>query len=78
MRFILDIFPLTAHIILPLMLQCLDPISEEFFILMVIKIFNSRYGVIISLILVPTQMCFRVGGNIGPNQENMYGDQRVH
>lgn len=78
MRFIFDIFPLTVYIILQLMLQCLDHISEEFFILMAIKIFMSRYDDIISLILVPRQMFFRVGENIVSNQVCMYGDQRVH
>lgn len=55
------IVPHAVHALLPSMLQCLDHIGEEAFILLV-KNVNSRYDVvIITVILVPSQMFFDDG-----------------
>lgn len=69
---IFNIVPLAVHTFLPSVLQFLDPIDEEDFILLVKNVINSRYD-IINVILV----FFFMGtddSHINPNQEKRKGD----
>ena len=61
----------------PLVLQCLDSRGIEALILILKKVLNCRYDLIISPILLPSQLFFHVGEQLVPNQENMEGDQSV-
>lgn len=51
-----NIEPHTVRIFLPLALQCMDPIGEVGFMLLVKEVVNSGYDVIITVIVVPSQI----------------------
>ena len=69
-----------VHTLLPLVLHCLDSCDIEVLILILEKVLNCRYNLIISPILLPSQVCFLSWGTANsqmvPNQENQ-GDQPV-
>ena len=62
-------------------LQRLDSCGIKALILIIEKVLNCRYDLIISLILLPSQVFFSCWGTensqMVPNQENMEGDQPV-
>ena len=72
-----------VHTLLPSVLQCLDSRGIEALILILQKVFNCRYDLIIGLISTPSQphvffSCWGTGNcQVVTNQENMEGDQSV-
>ena len=69
-----------VHTLLPSVLQRLDSCGIEALILILEKVLNCRYDLIIGSILLPSQVFFHVGEQkikMVPNQDNMEGDQPV-
>lgn len=65
-------FNITAHTLIPLALQCLNPIDGEAFILLIKEGINSRHDVIITVALVSNQVSFHIGKQMSVvlNEEN--------